>query len=138
MCFVDSLIGASRGASIGIGDGNLTESLAADDMRTLLGWNVGIRDGVICVGVAQGPAIDSDCENVVGGVKACRAEHTVQLLANLKFEIAERHGQEFLLTGAILFLAGQSGLVRISNHVEENRIIGSCNTRIATESGSGI
>src|SRR5258708_16441741 len=107
-------------------------------MGGLLWRKVWVSDRVVRVGITERPAVHCDRKDIFSGMKARRTEDEIQLLANLKFEIAKSHGQKFLLPGAVLFLSRQAGLVRVAHHVEKDRLLWHGRAAITSQRSSGV
>lgn len=69
MRLVDRLVRERGRASIGAGDRDLPEALAADDVGTRFQWQVGVIERVVGIRVAPRPAIDSDADDVGCGIE---------------------------------------------------------------------
>src|SRR5215831_14465761 len=67
---IDSDIRVCSGAGVGVGDGDMAKSLAANLVRSLACGPLRIEKRVVLVAVAMRPAIDGDGFDIAGGIEA--------------------------------------------------------------------
>ena len=86
-------------SGVGIGDGDATEALAADDLWRRLRIPGRVFEVEMIAGVAVRPPVDGDREDVTLGVESAGAEEARQHAADFDLVIVERHGQHLRAGG---------------------------------------
>src|SRR5229473_458082 len=120
-------------AGIGVCDGDLAESLPANDPGFLLFFPIGIEQRIRREDVAVRPAIYGDTLDVLRRVECRSAEHAAQLVADVSLEFRKGRLQQLRAPGAILVALRQSWLARSSQHEEDRRLLRVARKTVLTE-----
>src|SRR5271154_5361641 len=119
---IDSGVGVRKSFSVGIGDRDAPERLAADDAGLLLLRPIGIVQGIVFVGVAVRPAIYGDGLNIRGGIESAGRQHRSELLANISLESCEAGVEKFAAAGLLLLARGQTRFARHALQMQYARL----------------
>ena len=95
-------------ASIGIGDGDSTKRLPRDLKNAIL-VVVGIEQGIGYIAVAVRPAIDRNRRDIARVIKTARAEHAIELIADVGLKIRESRGKKLGLPNVKLATRVKAG-----------------------------
>src|SRR5262249_37749064 len=87
---IDSHVSISGRAGIGVGNGDSSELLSADDIRALRFRPIRVEERVIFVSITVRPTVDRNPLNIFPGVNPSRAQDTRKLVSRFAFEIFKR------------------------------------------------
>ena len=94
MSLVDRAVGVGGGASIGVGDCDRAEALAADDVRQVaLGRVPLVVEGIIFIGIAVRPAVDDDRRDVARRIEPANFKRSIELVADMALKRLDRRAE---------------------------------------------
>src|SRR4029078_11147575 len=99
---IDRLVHEGGGSSVAVRDGNATERLTADDVRTLFVGHIRIAQAVVRVSIAVRAAIDADAKNIGRRVETAGTENPRELASRLELHLFPRCLQQLAPSGLLL------------------------------------